>query len=80
MPLFLSTNSVCHSTIKVILSVFYRDAWIFAAVNSFTSILAGLVIFCVLGFMAKEQGVSVKDVAESGKILPIKDCETKHLL
>ncbi|XP_056010496.1 sodium- and chloride-dependent taurine transporter-like isoform X1 [Ostrea edulis] len=44
----------------------YRDAWIFAAVNSFTSILAGLVIFCVLGFMAKEQGVSVADVAETG--------------
>ncbi|XP_061163853.1 sodium- and chloride-dependent taurine transporter-like isoform X2 [Saccostrea echinata] len=44
----------------------YRDTWIFAGVNSFTSILAGLVIFSVLGFMAKEQGVSVKDVAESG--------------
>eukprot|EP00105_Crassostrea_gigas_P008444 XP_011423014.1 PREDICTED: sodium- and chloride-dependent taurine transporter-like isoform X2 [Crassostrea gigas] len=44
----------------------YRDAMIFAGVNSFTSILAGLVIFSVLGFMAKQQGVSVADVAESG--------------
>lgn len=40
---------------------------IFAGVNSFTSILAGLVIFSVLGFMAKQQGVSVEDVAESGR-------------
>ena len=39
---------------------------IFAAVNSFTSLLAGLVIFSVLGFMAKMQGLDVKDVAESG--------------
>lgn len=45
----------------------FRDAMIFAGVNSFTSILAGLVIFSVLGFMAKQQGVSVADVAESGR-------------
>jgi len=44
----------------------YRDAMIFAGVNSFTSILAGTVIFSVLGFMAHQQGVSVADVAESG--------------
>lgn len=44
----------------------YRDTYIFATVNSFTSILAGLVIFSILGFMAKRQGVSVEEVAESG--------------
>jgi len=45
----------------------FRDAMIFAGVNSFTSILAGMVIFSILGFMAFQQGVSVAEVAESGK-------------
>ncbi|KAL3880187.1 hypothetical protein ACJMK2_032450 [Sinanodonta woodiana] len=44
----------------------YRDSLLFAVVNSFTSLLAGTVIFSVLGFMARRQGVSVAEVAESG--------------
>nr|BBK07881.1 taurine transporter [Phreagena okutanii] len=44
----------------------YRDTVLFAIVNSFTSVLAGLVIFSILGFMANRQGVSVAEVAESG--------------
>ncbi|XP_013385676.1 sodium- and chloride-dependent taurine transporter [Lingula anatina] len=44
----------------------YRDSIIFACTNSGTSLLAGLVIFSVLGFMAKEQGTNVGKVAEYG--------------
>nr|WLN44336.1 NTT4 [Sinonovacula rivularis] len=44
----------------------YRDCMLFACMNSFTSLLSGFVIFSVLGFMAKQQGVSVENVAESG--------------
>ena len=44
-----------------------RDTVIIAAVNSGTSILAGFAIFAALGFMAKEQGVEVSDVAEKGQ-------------
>ncbi|KAH9524608.1 Sodium- and chloride-dependent taurine transporter [Bulinus truncatus] len=44
----------------------YRDTLIFACVNSGTSILAGFIVFSVLGFLAKQQNKHIKDVAESG--------------
>lgn len=44
----------------------YKDSLLFAIANTFTSFLAGFVIFSVLGFMAKRQGLTVDEVAESG--------------
>lgn len=35
--------------------------------NSATSFVAGFAIFSVLGFMAREQGVPISEVAESGR-------------
>jgi len=35
--------------------------------NSATSFVAGFAIFSVLGFMAREQGVPIAEVAESGR-------------
>ncbi|XP_050417113.1 sodium- and chloride-dependent glycine transporter 1 [Patella vulgata] len=44
----------------------YRDAIIVPLMNSGTSVFAGLVIFSVLGFMAKETGVDISEVATQG--------------
>uniref|UniRef100_A0A7N8YQX6 Transporter n=1 Tax=Mastacembelus armatus TaxID=205130 RepID=A0A7N8YQX6_9TELE len=44
----------------------YRDSFCLCLLNSFTSFIAGFAIFSVLGFMAKEQGVDISIVAESG--------------
>lgn len=45
---------------------FIKDCLFISAVNSCTSIYSGIAVFSVLGFMAKEQNVSIQDVAESG--------------
>jgi len=44
----------------------YRDAWICAAADGFTSFYGGFVIFSVIGYMAKEANMDIKDVATSG--------------
>ena len=46
-----------------------RDALIISCVNSGTSLFSGFVIFSVIGYMAKSQGKSVEDVAQSGWFL-----------
>lgn len=44
----------------------YRDCIALCFLNSITSFVAGFAIFSVLGFMAREQGVPLSEVAESG--------------
>ncbi|KAI1897147.1 hypothetical protein AGOR_G00080200 [Albula goreensis] len=44
----------------------YKDCVYLCLLNSGTSFVAGFAIFSVLGFMAKEQGLDISTVAESG--------------
>ena len=44
----------------------YKDVFILSCCNSGMSLVSGFAIFGVLGFMANEFGVEVKDVAKSG--------------
>ena len=44
----------------------YRDVTLFTVVNTLTSILAGFVIFSVLGYMAQMRQVDISKVADEG--------------
>ncbi|XP_051931434.1 sodium- and chloride-dependent GABA transporter 2-like [Hippocampus zosterae] len=44
----------------------YRDCIYLCLLNGLTSLVAGFAVFSVLGFMAKEHGVDISMVAESG--------------
>ncbi|XP_012502928.1 PREDICTED: sodium- and chloride-dependent betaine transporter isoform X2 [Propithecus coquereli] len=44
----------------------YRDCIALCFLNCATSFVAGFVVFSILGFMSREQGLPIADVAESG--------------
>ena len=46
---------------------FDRFSVVVPLINCGTSLYAGFVIFSVLGYMAKQAGVDVEDIADSGK-------------
>ena len=46
--------------------IIYFQVLIIAGINTGTSIYAGLAIFSVLGYMAKEQGVDISNVTDKG--------------
>lgn len=58
LPALGSYNKFHHNS--------YRDAIITCVVNTLTSVLAGIVTFSILGYLAREQNVDVGDVVKSG--------------
>lgn len=48
---------------------FFRDAIFVTFTNLATSIFAGFVIFSIMGFLARQMGVSVEEVIQSGAAL-----------
>ncbi len=45
-----------------------RDALIVPFVNCGTSVYAGFVVFCTLGYIAHEKNAPIEEVADQGKI------------
>ena len=45
----------------------YRDALIVPLINCGTSVFAGLVVFAIIGFMARETGRPIEDVVSQGE-------------
>ena len=43
-----------------------KDTWITALLNSAISLLSGLVVFAVLGYMAEKTGTPLAELAASG--------------
>lgn len=62
----LSGPTVQRETVCSLISS-CRDCIMLCFLNSATSFVAGFAIFSVLGFMAREQGVPIAEVAESGR-------------
>ena len=57
----------CYLNLTLEIDVYnFRDCIIIAFINSGTSLYAGFAIFSVLGFMAHEQHVDVKNVTQGG--------------
>jgi hypothetical protein len=53
---------------QVPLLFLYRDTLIVSLINCGTSVFSGFVIFSMMGFMAHELGLEVKDVVKSGEL------------
>jgi solute carrier family 6 amino acid transporter-like protein 5/7/9/14 len=63
--MFIGINNTLESQyFDSILS--FRDAIIISVLDTFTSLLAGCVIFSVLGTMAKDTGQKIEEIVEGG--------------
>ena len=63
----LSLDLLAHwASFSLFLPVSRRDSIALCFLNSGTSFVAGFVVFSILGFMSREQGVPISEVAESG--------------
>lgn len=51
------------------MSFFYRDAIFITFTNLFTSVFAGIVIFSIMGYLAKQMELPLEDVVQSGPAL-----------
>ncbi|XP_069110853.1 sodium- and chloride-dependent creatine transporter 1-like [Argopecten irradians] len=45
---------------------FYKDCFLISCINTGTSLVGGLAVFSVLGFMAKQHNIPISEVADAG--------------
>ena len=62
-----SGNNIIMASYNRFAHRLYRDTLLCCAIDTLTSVLAGAVVFAVLGFMAELKGVPVDQVAVDGK-------------
>lgn len=60
---------MCEKSYNKTVPQTFRDCLITSAVNSFTSLYSGIVIFTYLGYMAHSQGRKIDNVADQGRPL-----------
>lgn len=65
-----SLKTSCHIINLLLSPSLNRDAIFIGVANCATSFFSGFVIFGIVGFMAFELGVPVKEVAAQGEISP----------
>ena len=53
---------------RCVIFVIFRETYVCVLTDGFTAFYAGLVVFTCMGFMAKESGLSVEEVAKSSGI------------
>ena len=67
---YLATTLVltkyCNEFGPDLLLQFSRDSLVVSVGNCLTSLYSGFVIFAIIGFMAREMGLHIKDVAQAG--------------
>lgn len=49
----------------------FSETTICVVADAFTAFYAGLVVFSIIGFMAKEAGTSVEDAATASGLKPV---------
>ena len=64
----LSRESMRRRCMMLCVYIYFRDCLFTAAVNSFTSIFSGFVVFSYLGYMADRQHKHIDKVAQEGMI------------
>lgn len=46
--------------------IFFRDSILIATANIFTSVFAGFAIFSILGYLSKQMGMPIEEIAQDG--------------
>lgn len=69
VSLFLGMDVSFCPTLSCCLYLFFRDSIVINLVSFATSLYAGIAVFSIIGFMAKEYDLPINEVIKTGKHL-----------